>query len=257
MSPSTITSKRWSTCATRKSSSWPFEGPRHPGDLPAECTRGSTEDVDPCGRGAGALAGRACRRASSRSPRSRVPTRDEVLALGAGLVLCVCSSAPTSPELARRPAGLGLAGTTTGRGLSCSSGVLTGCGGEAKRPRRRRRSRSRRALIRPPGRSSQTASDAPAQCRLAAGTADRQAGAVRQQHPCGLPRPSYLRAGSGRRRAAELQAAGAHVKLRAYPGRTKIPTWPYRWSDSRNVPCFASPVGRLSANGISFRRSTP
>ena len=48
-------------------------------------------------------------------------------------------------------------------------------------------------------------------------------------------------------------AAGGelHVNLRAYPGRTKIPTCRTGGSDSRNVPCFASPVGRISANGIS------
>jgi hypothetical protein len=42
-----------------------------------------------------------------------------------------------------------------------------------------------------------------------------------------------------------------HVNLRAYPSRTKIPTCRTGGSDSRNVPCFASPVGRISANGIS------
>jgi hypothetical protein len=48
-------------------------------------------------------------------------------------------------------------------------------------------------------------------------------------------------------------AAGGelHVNLRAYPGVTKVPTCRTGGSDSRNVPCFASPVGRLSANGIS------
>jgi hypothetical protein len=48
-------------------------------------------------------------------------------------------------------------------------------------------------------------------------------------------------------------AAGGelHVNLRGYPGVTKIPTCRTGGSDSRNVPCFASPVGRLSANGIS------
>ena len=48
-------------------------------------------------------------------------------------------------------------------------------------------------------------------------------------------------------------AAGGelHVNLRAYPGRTKIPTCRTGGSDSVNVPCFASPVGRISANGIS------
>ena len=48
-------------------------------------------------------------------------------------------------------------------------------------------------------------------------------------------------------------AAGGelHVNLRAYSGRTKIPTCRTGGSDSRNVPCFASPVGRIAANGIS------
>ena len=41
-----------------------------------------------------------------------------------------------------------------------------------------------------------------------------------------------------------------HVVLRGYPGRTKIPTCRTGGSGSRNVPCFASPVGRISANGI-------
>lgn len=42
-----------------------------------------------------------------------------------------------------------------------------------------------------------------------------------------------------------------HVNLRAYPGVTKVPTCRTGGSNSRNVPCFASPVGRISANGIS------
>lgn len=48
-------------------------------------------------------------------------------------------------------------------------------------------------------------------------------------------------------------AAGGelHVNVRGYPGRTKIPTCRTGGSDSRNVPCFASPAGRISANGIS------
>jgi hypothetical protein len=48
-------------------------------------------------------------------------------------------------------------------------------------------------------------------------------------------------------------AAGGelHVNLRGYPGRTKIPTCRTGGADSRNVACFASPVGRISANGIS------
>jgi hypothetical protein len=48
-------------------------------------------------------------------------------------------------------------------------------------------------------------------------------------------------------------AAGGelHVNLRAYPGVTRIPICRTGGSDSRNVPCFAQPVGRISANGIS------
>jgi hypothetical protein len=48
-------------------------------------------------------------------------------------------------------------------------------------------------------------------------------------------------------------AAGGelHVNLRAYPGRTRIPTCRTGGSDSRNVPCFASPNGSISANGIT------
>jgi hypothetical protein len=48
-------------------------------------------------------------------------------------------------------------------------------------------------------------------------------------------------------------AAGGelHVNLRAYPGRTKIPTCRTGGSDSRNVPCFAAPVGTISAGGIT------
>jgi len=48
-------------------------------------------------------------------------------------------------------------------------------------------------------------------------------------------------------------AAGGelHVNLRAYPGRTKIPTCRTGGVDSTNVPCFASPAGSISANGIT------
>jgi len=42
-----------------------------------------------------------------------------------------------------------------------------------------------------------------------------------------------------------------HVNLRAYPGRTTIPTCRTGGSDSRNVPCFASPDGTVTANGIT------
>jgi hypothetical protein len=48
-------------------------------------------------------------------------------------------------------------------------------------------------------------------------------------------------------------AAGGelHVNLRAYPGRTKIPTCRTGGSNSRNVACFASPTASISANGIT------
>ena len=50
-------------------------------------------------------------------------------------------------------------------------------------------------------------------------------------------------------------AAGGelHVNLRAYPGRTKIPTCRTGGSDSRNVPCFAEPRADVTANGITAR----
>jgi hypothetical protein len=48
-------------------------------------------------------------------------------------------------------------------------------------------------------------------------------------------------------------AAGGelHVNLRAYPGRTRIPTCRTGGTDSQNVPCFASPAGSISVRGIS------
>ena len=53
-------------------------------------------------------------------------------------------------------------------------------------------------------------------------------------------------------------AAGGelHVNLRAYPGRTKIPTCRTGGSDSRNVPCYADPGRVISANGITTRLYT-
>ena len=53
-------------------------------------------------------------------------------------------------------------------------------------------------------------------------------------------------------------AAGGelHVNLRAYPGRTKIPTCRTGGSDSRNVPCFAEPKGTISAGPITARLYT-
>jgi hypothetical protein len=47
-------------------------------------------------------------------------------------------------------------------------------------------------------------------------------------------------------------AAGGelHVNLRAYPGRTTIPTCRTGGVDSRNVPCFDQPAQSITENGI-------
>jgi hypothetical protein len=53
-------------------------------------------------------------------------------------------------------------------------------------------------------------------------------------------------------------AAGGelHVNLRAYPGRTTIPTCRTGGVDSQNVPCFADPRGSFTAGGITARLYT-
>ncbi len=53
-------------------------------------------------------------------------------------------------------------------------------------------------------------------------------------------------------------AAGGelHVNLRAYPGVSKIPECRTGGSDSRNVPCFDSPHGEITAGGIVSRLYT-
>jgi hypothetical protein len=53
-------------------------------------------------------------------------------------------------------------------------------------------------------------------------------------------------------------AAGGelHVNLRAYPGRTTIPTCRTGGSDSRAIACFADPGATISANGITARLYT-
>jgi hypothetical protein len=47
-----------------------------------------------------------------------------------------------------------------------------------------------------------------------------------------------------------------HVNLRAYPGRTTIPTCRTGGADSVNVPCFAQPEGWVTAAGIRARLYT-
>ena len=53
-------------------------------------------------------------------------------------------------------------------------------------------------------------------------------------------------------------AAGGelHVNLRAYPGRTSIPTCRTGGTDSRNVPCFDEPTKSITANGIRTKLYT-
>jgi hypothetical protein len=53
-------------------------------------------------------------------------------------------------------------------------------------------------------------------------------------------------------------AAGGelHVNLRAYPGRTAIPTCRTGGVSSRNVPCFSAPAGWMTAGGIRARLYT-
>lgn len=41
-----------------------------------------------------------------------------------------------------------------------------------------------------------------------------------------------------------------HVNLRGYPGRHTIPTCRTGGTESRNVPCFADPVGNVNERGI-------
>jgi hypothetical protein len=65
------------------------------------------------------------------------------------------------------------------------------------------------------------------------------------------PDRSYLESWVWQETGGGAAGGELHVNLRAYPGRTKIPTCRTGGADSRNVPCFASPDGRISANGIS------
>ena len=46
------------------------------------------------------------------------------------------------------------------------------------------------------------------------------------------------------------------MNLRAYPGRTTIPTCRTGGSNSRNVPCYADPSRLIAANGIAARLYT-
>jgi len=65
------------------------------------------------------------------------------------------------------------------------------------------------------------------------------------------PDRSYLESWVWQETGGGAAGGELHVNLRAYPGRTRIPTCRTGGSDSRNVPCFASPAGTISANGIT------
>ena len=47
----------------------------------------------------------------------------------------------------------------------------------------------------------------------------------------------------------DLGSGDVHVNFRGYPGRSTIPTCPGQVGDTK-VPCFADPVGHMTANGI-------
>jgi hypothetical protein len=47
----------------------------------------------------------------------------------------------------------------------------------------------------------------------------------------------------------DLGSGDVHVNFRGYPGRSTIPTCPAQVKDAK-VPCFADPVGHMTANGI-------
>ena len=47
----------------------------------------------------------------------------------------------------------------------------------------------------------------------------------------------------------DLGSGDVHVNFRGYPGRSTIPTCPGQVKDAK-MPCFADPVGHMTANGI-------
>ena len=62
---------------------------------------------------------------------------------------------------------------------------------------------------------------------------------------------SYLESFVWQETGPGIAGGELHVVLRGYPGVTKIPTCRTGGVDSKNVPCFASPSGTISANGIT------
>lgn len=70
------------------------------------------------------------------------------------------------------------------------------------------------------------------------------------------PDRSYLEAFVWQETGAGAAGGELHVNLRAYPGRTTIPTCRTGGVDSTNVPCFAQPTIWVTANGIRARLYT-
>jgi hypothetical protein len=65
------------------------------------------------------------------------------------------------------------------------------------------------------------------------------------------PDRSYLESFVWQETGPGIGGGELHVVLRGYPGVTKIPTCRTGGSDSRNVPCFAGPRGKITAGGIT------
>lgn len=64
------------------------------------------------------------------------------------------------------------------------------------------------------------------------------------------PDKSYLESFVWQETGGGAAGGELHVNLRAYPGRTTIPTCRTGGSDSQNVPCFADAHGTVSSNGL-------
>jgi hypothetical protein len=65
------------------------------------------------------------------------------------------------------------------------------------------------------------------------------------------PDRSYLESFVWQETGPGIGGGELHVVLRGYPGVTKIPTCRTGGSDSRNVPCFAGPRGKITSGGIT------
>jgi hypothetical protein len=70
------------------------------------------------------------------------------------------------------------------------------------------------------------------------------------------PDRSYLESFVWQETGPGIGGGELHVVLRGYPGVTKIPTCRTGGVDSRNVPCFAGPRGKITAGGITAQLYT-